>query len=54
MSIAMGSANEVKYQLLLSKDLGYIAVEDYNCLDMEITEIRKMLSSYIKRINESR
>jgi four helix bundle protein len=54
MSIAMGSANEVKYQLLLSKDLGYISTESYSCLDGEITEIRKMLASYIKRIEETK
>ena len=50
MSIAMGSANEVEYQLLLSKDLGHISMKDYNSLGDEITEIRKMLASYIKRI----
>ena len=53
MSIAMGSANEVEYQLLLAKDLGYIAIENYNALSRDIIEIRKMLASYIKRIAET-
>lgn len=46
--------NEVKYQLVLSKDLGYISINDYNCMDEEITQIRKMLATYIKRITESK
>jgi four helix bundle protein len=54
MSIAMGSATEVKYQLMLSKDLGYIPTGDYNKLNDEVVEIRKMLASYIKRIEETK
>ena len=54
MSIAMGSATEVKYQLMLSKDLGYIPTGDYNNLNDEVIEIRKMLASYIKRIAETK
>ena len=54
MSIAMGSANEVEYQLLLSKDLGYISEDSYDGLRDEIREIRMMLSSYIKRIAETK
>ena len=53
MSIAMGSANEVGYQLLLSKDLGYISEDNYNNLEVEIDEIQKMLASYIRRLSES-
>ena len=54
MSIAMGSTNEVEYQLLLAKDLGYIPVDEYNTLSKEAVEIRKMLASYIKRIAETK
>ena len=54
MSIAMGSTNEVEYQLLLAKDLGYIPTEEYNTLGKEAVEIRKMLASYIKRIAETK
>jgi four helix bundle protein len=53
MSITMGSANEVEYQLLLAKDLGYIKIDDYDALNRDIIEIRKMLASYIKRIAET-
>lgn len=47
-SIARGSAAELKYQVLVSKDLGFITLEEFNCLDAEITDILKMLSGLIK------
>ena len=53
MSIAMGSATEVGYQLLLAKDLGYIQAKDYNTLNEEVNEIQKMLASYIRKIAET-
>lgn len=53
MSIAMGSANEAGYQLLLSKDLRYISESDYNKLNCEIDEIQKMLASYIRKVSET-
>ena len=52
MAMAMGSANEVGYQLLLAKDLNYIPDEKYISLNNDVDEIQKMLASYIKRIEE--
>ncbi len=44
---AKGSCAETKYHLLLSRDLGYVSIENYqNLADMAI-EISKMLSSLI-------
>ena len=54
MSIAMGSANEVGYQLLLAKDIEYITEVNYSSLMAEVIEIQKMLASYIKRIEETK
>ena len=54
MGIAMGSATEVGYQLLLAKDLGYIQIENYNKLNEEVDEIQKMLASYIRKIAETK
>ncbi|MBM4141929.1 MAG: four helix bundle protein [Nitrospira sp.] len=39
VGIARGSAAELKYQLLLSKDLGYVPAEKYNEIEKEILEI---------------
>lgn len=49
----MGSANEAGYQLLLSKDLGYILTENYNKMCIEIEGIQKMLAGYIRKISNS-
>jgi four helix bundle protein len=43
VGIARGSAAELKYQLLLSKDLGYMPAEKYNEMEKEIIEISRML-----------
>ena len=53
LSVSMGSANETEYQLLLAHDLGYISPNNYKKLNSDIEEIRKMLASYIKKINKT-
>ncbi|MBF0430459.1 MAG: four helix bundle protein [Fibrobacteria bacterium] len=53
IGIANGSASEVEYQLLLSKDLKYIGLPKFNELNVEITEIKKMLTSLMKRLKSN-
>ena len=50
--IARGSANEVKYFLLLSKDLNYIDTLVYQELDDKITSIIKMLNALISSLKK--
>jgi four helix bundle protein len=49
--IASGSASELDYQLMLSKDLFYIDITSYEQLHQNLPEIRKMLSAFIKKLN---
>jgi four helix bundle protein len=51
--IARGSAGELKYHLLLSKDLDYIPTETYELLIKEIETITKMLYGLIKSLSGS-
>ena len=52
--IADGSLEEVRYQLLLSKDLAYITEGEYkNALSL-IEEVSKMLHSWIRTQNSLR
>lgn len=44
---AKGSCGETKYHLLLSRDLGYLDIENYQKLNQKMIEISKMLSSFI-------
>lgn len=49
--IAMGSASEVEYQLLLAHDLGYIAGTTYEPLVDKVIEVKRMLTGFIKSIH---
>jgi four helix bundle protein len=47
-NIADGSLEEVKYQLILSKDLGYISIMEYENIFKLTEEVGKMLSGWKK------
>lgn len=42
-SIAMGSASELEYHLLLAKDLNFVKPETYEDLNDRVTELKRML-----------
>lgn len=48
--IAKGSAGELKYHLLLSKDLGYLRESEYSTLIAEIEQISIMLNGLVKSL----
>jgi four helix bundle protein len=48
---AAASANEAEYQILLAHDLGYIDGKTYCELNKDITEVKKMLKSFIWSIS---
>lgn len=50
LQIAFGSANEVEYLLILSKDLLFLDQQVHQELDSNIQEIKKMLASFINRL----
>src|SRR5580700_191824 len=45
LQIAMGSASEVEYQLLLAHDLNYLQNPEYERLSARAVEVKRMLSS---------
>ncbi|PYS22373.1 MAG: diversity-generating retroelement protein bAvd family protein [Acidobacteria bacterium] len=47
--IAMGSASELEYHLLLARDLKFLPEEDYQRLDALATEVKRMLGSLIQK-----
>lgn len=53
LEIAVGSASEVEYQLLLAHDLKYIDKECYASLHSQIIEIKRMIATYIRKIRET-
>jgi four helix bundle protein len=44
---ALGSLNEVEYDLLLARDLGFLAVSEHLRLSEQLDEVRRMLSGLI-------
>jgi four helix bundle protein len=50
LSQAAGSASEADYQLLLSRDLGYLSQTDHDELVAKVTEIGKMLNAFMQKL----
>jgi len=50
VQIAMGSASETEYLLLLCFELEFISKTEYIRLNESVVEIKKMLSSLIKKL----
>jgi four helix bundle protein len=48
--IAMGSASELEYLLLLANDVGYLSPDNYTAICTRTIEVKKMLSTFITRL----
>jgi four helix bundle protein len=51
--MAMGSASEVEYLLILARDLEYLKVETYSALEENTIEVKRMLSAFIKKLRDA-
>lgn len=50
VQIAMGSGAELSYHLLLARDLGFLTRDAYGHLDSDLSEIMRMLSSFLQKL----
>lgn len=50
LQIAMGSACELEYHLLLAHDLSLLSQPDYERLTAQTVEVKQMLASFIKKL----
>ena len=48
LQIAIGSASELEYHLLLARDLRILQAVDYERLSGEVVEVKRMLASLIR------
>jgi four helix bundle protein len=53
-SIAMGSASELEYHLLLARDLKLIKPKDHTELSRPATELKRMLTALLQKLNAER
>jgi four helix bundle protein len=54
LQIALGSASESEYHLLLSRKLGYLGFADYENLHMCVVEVKRMLATLHQRVQSAR
>lgn len=50
LRIALGSASELEYHLILSADLNYLNKSDSQVLSEQVTAIKRMLTSLIQKL----
>ena len=51
--MAMGSAAEVEYHLLLARDLGMLESQEHQEMTASVTEVKKMLTSLMKKLRKN-
>jgi len=54
LHIAMGSASELQYHVLLARDLSLLDELTHDRLANDVSEIKRMLASFIKKLNADR
>jgi four helix bundle protein len=54
LQIAMGSASETEYQLILARDLGFLPTDSYGILHTDVEEVKRMLASLLKSVRTDR
>jgi four helix bundle protein len=50
--VALGSASELDYQLLLCRDLGFMKNDDFERTASDLTEVRKMLTAFLNSVEK--
>jgi four helix bundle protein len=54
LSVAMGSAVELEYCLLLARDLSLVTCESYELANDQANEVQRMLGSLIRKVEAAR
>jgi four helix bundle protein len=54
IQIAMGSASETEYELILARDLGFLSQDAHTNLHNEVEEVKRMLASLLKTLRANR
>lgn len=54
LQMAMGSASELEYHLLLSKDLVYLKTDKYEQIQPQVEEVKRMLAALIRKVDSER
>lgn len=50
LQMAMGSACEVEYHALLARDLNMLNEDNYNRINDQVCEVKRMLASFLQKL----
>lgn len=54
LQMAMGSASELEYLLVLSRDLAFVETREFERLTEQVVEIKRMLTGLIRKLMADR
>lgn len=54
LQMAMGSASETEYELVLARDLEFLSKDKYEKLHNDVEEVKRMLASLLKTLRADR
>lgn len=54
LQIAAGSASELEYRVLLANELGLMEDREYERITREVPEVKRMLTSFIRKLKAER
>jgi len=54
LQMSMGSASETEYQLILARDLEFLAKDSYEKLHTDVEEVKRMHASLLKTLRTDR
>jgi four helix bundle protein len=54
LTVAMGSASELEYFLLLARDLAYLSRENHEAVAQDVVEMRRMLNRLLSKVQAER
>jgi four helix bundle protein len=50
LHMAMGSASELEYHLLLARELGYLSADEHEALNVETIRVKRMLTGLLRAV----
>jgi four helix bundle protein len=50
LKIALGSASELEYHVLLAKELQFLTNNDYDVLSTKVVEVKRMLTAFCNKL----
>jgi four helix bundle protein len=54
LAIAMGSASELRYFVILARDLQFLSDDGYGFAQAQVDEVQRMLSALIRKVEAAR